>query len=254
MLRGLAHSSYEPESDAEALGITGLSELAREAGDVATSQRLKHRALGYFRARGVVDPVAALTSDLAALAAQAGDDDEARALAVEGVRLRRESGNLAGVAHALLALGVVHWRAGRDPEARKLFEEAIEIYESQERHGEAAFVRVRHLAPILRSAGEHGRAYGLFYSGLRQAELIGDSATMAVARHGLAWVAMERRDLLAAARLFAEAADEDVLASLAPEEQLAFSEDVARLRTMLPSDDFTLAWEVGSSSVGTLSS
>jgi DNA-binding SARP family transcriptional activator len=246
MLRELATGEHEPGSRDEALGIIGLSELAREAGEVEDARRLKYEALAYFRAAGVIDSVAALTSDLAALAALDGDDATALELAEEGLRLRRQSGNVAGVAHALVALGAVHWRSRRDADARASFEEAAEIYASAERVGEAAFVRVRHLAPVLRAAGEHGAAYGLFYTGLRHAEMIGDSATMAVARHGLAWVAMERHDLLAAARLFSEASDEGVLTTLTSEERAAFHDDVARLRTMLPPHDFAVAWEVGS--------
>lgn len=244
-LEPVRRSALDVETEDELLGAIGLSELAREAGDIASATELKRRALESARAFGALGATAALTSDLAVLAAREGDDYHAVRLADSALALRKSRGDVVGVAHALVARGAVDALAGRDLEALRAFDAAAATYDAADRPGEAAFVRVRHLAPVLRKRHDDGRAYPLLRSSLRAAEAIGDTATAAAARHGLAWVAIERHDPMGALRLIAAASDEDALRMLAPEERRAYDEDVARLRRELEPEAFAVAWNAG---------
>jgi predicted ATPase/class 3 adenylate cyclase len=171
--QGLAQ---HPEPDSRhAHAVSGLGDLALQAGDLDTAKQAAEQAVALFR--DLDDPfgVAVNLTQLADIALAQGDRDAARRLAEESARIRRERLGSLHLGRALASIADVSAAEGDYERARELFEEAITYWSVEAPDSNHQMYCYESVGEILRLQGDPAGALDAFATsiriGLRRGEL-----------------------------------------------------------------------------------
>jgi non-specific serine/threonine protein kinase len=187
--------------------VTASHRLWAARGHVTEGRRWLAELLGLPDAGVPVPARGSALRKAAELARHQGDTAAARTLAGQRVRLQREAGEPAGVALALEDLAMAARDAGEYDQARALLEESLAIFRGlpEDRQGWHVGRALDRLGTVAHAAGDLRTARELYQESLAVLRNHAGARHLVVwARHNLAALALDQRDVGAARALAAE--------------------------------------------------
>jgi tetratricopeptide (TPR) repeat protein len=217
--------------------LIGLGIVALRQHDVMRSAQLFAEGLALSRKLGDTYTIAFALHQSSKVAQAQGDFEQAVALVTESLALHRRMGDQLGVAGSLLRLGQVSYAQADIAQAQAFFEESLAI---QRRLG-------NNIAIPLILLGEVARATSLFSESLSLSRKCGDREGIALCLADSAGVAIARKQLVLAVRLFGLVGRllRKMNARLDLAGRLEHNRNLAAARTQTDAQTFAEAWAQG---------
>lgn len=195
-------AAVAPAVRAEALNAAG--NLARDQGDLATSQALHETALALRRELGDLRGVGISLNNVGTVLMDRGQFEQAAQMYEEVLALFRVHASDWEVALALHNLGVVLGNRGEYDRSEQYFEEALHLQQKlNETQSRARSLDAR--GEVARLRGDLDRAAALHQESLALRRAIGDTRGTALSLNNLGLVARYRGEYVEAERLIEEA-------------------------------------------------
>ena len=162
--RGLEKAEKIGDADLSAIGLAGLSILARKRGQIDVSLDLDEQALQRVQTTGKLRTMGQVLSNLGAGYSESGDFRKAMDRLKRALELRRQTSDRLGIGIVLLHLGRVSLMVGDVIAAQQHLDEALAVFEIMES------IRYRSEALAHRALAHLGRqAYNAAHQDARQA-------------------------------------------------------------------------------------
>jgi len=216
-------------------------EFARTGGEHARAAELAGRAVPILEETGPPGDLAAVHADLGIQLADLGDLDSAARHARRALEIRREVGEESGIAHALQTVAYVQGAQGDLAASVATNREAVGHWESSGYPLEAIFA-LTEAGRAERLLGRADEAESALRVALERSLSARDGPVTAAIVTELGLVAAARGDQCRAVELLAHGAR---LAETSESVATDVTEDLERLRGVLPADEFGRAWERG---------
>jgi predicted ATPase/DNA-binding SARP family transcriptional activator len=228
--------------------LNNLAKASALQGDFEAARTQFEESLLLCREMGIKMGIAIATGNLGTVVANhQGDYVMARTQLEESLLLYRELGYTQGLAYALLSLGDVVSRQGDYAAARTQLAEGLHLcQELGDKQGIA--YALCYLGRVVARQGDTVMARTQLAEGLLLCRELGDKRGIALALENMAGALSAETESVQAARLLgaAQALRKNIHAPLPRGEQEPVDRQIARVRTVLGTTAFTLAWEEGS--------
>ncbi len=189
---------------AEVQALALKAYLAKDRGDLGTSQQLREQSLELAHAIGDVDGEIIATNHLGLIAAERGQDDQARAYYERALKLSQGTGLRFLQALAQNNLANLDLQHGESAEAASLYQNTLQIQrELGNRWGEA--LALNNLGVLALMSRDLPRAEALLSSALAIREAVGDRSGEATCLRNLGILAQMQGNTAASAASFAQA-------------------------------------------------
>ena len=226
--------------------LNALGVLARWQNQNERARALFEESLHLSRELGDERTTAVALASLGFIAWRQGDRTTAKEWFEEALAIQQVAGNTEGLANALGNLGWVALREGTLAEAEARLEESLTLARRIGMKRKIAWT-LGNLGEVARKQGRLEQAQERLQGSLLLARELGDRdhTLWLVAR--IAWLARMGGEIERAARLLGAemALRERPAIPLAPEDQVDWREELARIQAMLDEEKFTRAWEEG---------
>jgi len=216
-------------------------EFARTRGEHARAAELAGWAVPILEETGPPGDLAAVHADLGIQLADLGDLDSAAHHARRALEIRREVGEESGIAHALQTVAYVEKTQGDLAASVATNREAVGYWESSGYPLEAIFA-LTEAGGAARLLGHTDEAESALRIALERSLSARDGPVTAAIVTELGLVATARGDHRRAVELLAHGA---TLAKTSESVVTDVTEELGRLRALLPADEFERAWERG---------